>query len=403
MPDRSHRRSASSRRVAARKRRGNGIVVLAGILILILGGGLFVGAKVGGYDGPPFSWFTEQQQPAADYAGPGGDTVIVEIEPGMTSEPIADVMAEKDVVASSAAFYEAALDVPAMNNVMPGYYAMKSQMSAEEAVALLVDPASQVGHVVISEGRLLHDTRDVTTDAVYEGIYTKIAAASCFKGNCVTYDDLNAAGAGSDLDALGVPEWAQDAVGNVPDKDRQLEGLIAAGSLDFDPTATPTDILKQLVESSAESYAETGIAETSVQGLSPYQLLIAASLVERESHPTDFPKVARVILNRLAVGQRLEFDSTVNYALDETEVATTDADRGRQTPWNTYAMAGLPATPISSPSLAALEAMENPAAGDWLYFVTVNNDGTTNFTQSYDEHLRNVELATQNGVLDSGR
>ncbi|WP_374101104.1 endolytic transglycosylase MltG [Antrihabitans sp. YC2-6] len=389
--------------MAARKRRGNGIVVLAGILILILGGGLFVGAKVGGYDGPPFSWFTEQQQPAADYAGPGGDTVIVEIEPGMTSEPIADVMAEKDVVASSAAFYEAALDVPAMNNVMPGYYAMKSQMSAEEAVALLVDPASQVGHVVISEGRLLHDTRDVTTDAVYEGIYTKIAAASCFKGNCVTYDDLNAAGAGSDLDALGVPEWAQDAVGNVPDKDRQLEGLIAAGSLDFDPTATPTDILKQLVESSAESYAETGIAETSVQGLSPYQLLIAASLVERESHPTDFPKVARVILNRLAVGQRLEFDSTVNYALDETEVATTDADRGRQTPWNTYAMAGLPATPISSPSLAALEAMENPAAGDWLYFVTVNNDGTTNFTQSYDEHLRNVELATQNGVLDSGR
>ena len=119
--------------------------------------------------------------------------------------------------------------------------------------------------------------------------------------------------------------------------------------------------------------------------------------------PQDFSKVARVILNRLAVGQKLEFDSTVNYSLDTTEVATTDTDRERQTPWNTYAMTGLPATPISSPSIEALEAVEHPADGNWLFFVTIDLNGTTNFTDNYDEHLRNVELATQNGVLDSGR
>ena len=132
-------------------------------------------------------------------------------------------------------------------------------------------------------------------------------------------------------------------------------------------------------------------------------MLIAASLIERESLPQDFDKVARVILNRLDVGQPLQFDSTVNYALDETEVATTDADRANPTPWNTYAMAGLPATPIASPSIAALQAVENPAVGPWLYFVTVDQQGTTLFTDSYDEHLRNIEQAMQSGILDSGR
>src|SRR5690606_15860885 len=127
------------------------------------------------------------------------------------------------------------------------------------------------------------------------------------------------------------------------------------------------------------------------------------SLVEREALPQDMSKVARVIVNRLEIGQPLQFDSTVNYALDKTEVATTDADRAQTTPWNTYAMAGLPATPIAAPSIGALEAMEKPEPGDWLYFVTVDKEGTTMFTESYGEHLQNIELALESGILDSGR
>jgi UPF0755 protein len=114
-------------------------------------------------------------------------------------------------------------------------------------------------------------------------------------------------------------------------------------------------------------------------------------------------KVARVIVNRLKVDQPLQFDSTVNYALDTTEVATTDADRARRTPWNTYAMAGLPATPIAAPSAAALRAVEQPEPGPWLYFVTIDKQGTTLFTQSYTEHLRNIDRAMESGILDSGR
>ena len=113
--------------------------------------------------------------------------------------------------------------------------------------------------------------------------------------------------------------------------------------------------------------------------------------------------MARVIYNRLNEEQMLQFDSTVNYPLDRIEVATTDGDRAEATPWNTYVRPGLPATPICSPGQPALAAAEQPAPGDWLYFVTVDMQGTTLFTREYDEHLANIEVAKSNGVLDSAR
>ncbi len=82
-------------------------------------------------------------------------------------------------------------------------------------------------------------------------------------------------------------------------------------------------------------------------------------------------------------------------------MATTDGDRGQHTPWNTYVRPGLPATPICSPGQPALAAAEKPEPGDWLYFVTIDMQGTTLFTRDYQQHLANIELAKRNGVLDS--
>jgi len=380
-----------------RKQRGKVVLALAAVFAIVFVTAVaFVVYK-----------FVNRVEPNPDFAaGEAGPSTVVQVQPGETATDISAAMFDQGVVASPAAFYEAAVADARMNQLQPGYYEVSTHVPAEEAVSGLVDPSSRVGALTLSEGRQLHDTRDVNTGATKEGIYTKIAAASCLgagaEQRCISYDDLNAAGANTDLAALCVPAWAADGVRAVPDRDRQLEGLIAAGSLDFDPTKSPTEILCQLVSDSAAKYEATGLLSAGGT-LSPYQMLIAASLVERESLPQDFDKVARVILNRLAVGQPLQFDSTVNYALDETEVATTDADRATPTPWNTYAMAGLPATPIASPSIAALEAVENPADGPWLYFVTVDQQGTTLFTDDYDEHLRNIEQAMQSGILDSGR
>lgn len=399
-PTRAAARTQARRRKQARgrARRGKVFGVLAAATVLIvLVGVVFVGGKLffGGSDAP------------ADYAGPGGPEVVVQVHPGDTAEEIATTLADRDVVASGSAFFNAAVQSNAMNSVQPGFYSLSTQIPADDAVQELVDPASRVGQMIISEGRQLHDTTDVQTGAKKKGIYTLISEASCLgdagQQKCISYDDLNAAGAG-DLTALGVPDWAKDSVAGVPDRDRQLEGLIAAGSWDFDPTAGPAAILQRLVSESSASYEKTGILTAGNQvGLTPYKMLVAASLVEREAMPDDFSKVARVILNRLAVNQALQFDSTVNYALDTTELATTDADRAQVTPWNTYASPGLPATPISSPSIGALQAVEQPAPGDWIYFVTIDAKGTTLFTKSYDEHLANIDQALNNGILNSGR
>ncbi|MGW0021031.1 endolytic transglycosylase MltG [Rhodococcus sp. NPDC003382] len=391
-------RRAHEREAGARKKRGRviGSLAVALLLVLAVGGGFFVYKKIVGPDLPP------------DFTGPAGPAVIVQVRSGETADDIAVELAEKGVVASASAFFNAAVQNTGMNSLQPGFYALATNLPAVEAVAELVDPTSRVGALVVSEGRQLHDIRDVNTGAVRKGIYTLIAEASCYEdsgaSHCLTYDELNQAGASTDLAALGVPAWARQAVTGVPDRDRQLEGLIAAGSWDFDPSASATEVLAKLVSASAEQYDRTGIAEAAAKaGLSPYELLVAASLVEREALPPDFTKVARVILNRLAIDMPLQFDSTVNYSLDETELATTDADRERVTPWNTYASPGLPATPISSPSIGALQAVENPEPGDWIYFVTIDAQGTTLFADNYEEHLVNTERALESGILDSGR
>ena len=398
---RSRAQTRHARKAGSRRKRGRIVGATLGlILILVLaGGGYFVYDK-----------FSGGAVVAEDYpAGSRGDSVVVRVHPGDTAQQIGGEAVAKGVVASEGAFMGAAVQTSAMASVQPGYYLLPSNVPASEAVATLVDPASRVGSLVISEGRQLHDSRDVNTDAVKKGIYTLLSEASCVDATgsgtptCISYEDFNAAGGVDDPTALGVPAWATDQVRGVPDRDRQLEGLIAAGSWDIDPTATPGEILNQLVSESATTYESTGILTAGTNsGLDPYQTLVAASLVERESLPADFSKVARVIINRLAEPQKLEFDSTVNYALDTTEVATTDLDRATVTPWNTYAMEGLPATPIAAPSVAAVEAVEAPADGDWLYFVTINAAGDTLFTRSYDEHLANIGLV-EDGFLESGR
>ncbi|MEV5832312.1 endolytic transglycosylase MltG [Nocardia sp. NPDC052112] len=397
-PSRGRRSRAASRKAAERKKRRRNIWLMGVLFVaLFAGAAVFAGFKLMKMFGAP-----------EDFSGPVGPLVVVQVHPGDTSNQIAEEMQKKGVVASSQAFFQAAVRNSNMNSVQPGYYAIPSHSPSAQAVTALLNKSSRVGNLVVSEGRQLHDQQDVNTGSRKDGIYRKIADASCVgtgtNQKCITYDQLDAAGAGADLTALGVPSWAEQRVRDVPDRSRQLEGLIAAGTWDFDPSGTPEQILKQLVSASARSYESTGLLQSGAETkLNPYQTLIAASLVEREALPQDMGKVARVIVNRLAANQPLQFDSTVNYALDRTEVATTDADRSKRTPWNTYAMPGLPATPISAPSLNALRAVENPEPGTWLYFVTVDKQGTTLFTESYSEHLRNIEKARQSGILDSGR
>jgi len=380
-----------------RQRRFAGRAALA-LLVLIMVVVVFVGTRL---------WNTVFG-PGDDYTGDGKRDIVIRVQDGDSTTMVGETLQNQQVIKTVRAFVNAAHGNHAINSIQPGFYRMRTEIPAADAVARLADPNNRVGRLVIPEGRQLDDTTDMKTNKVNPGILTLISRSTCvdLDGNrrCVSVDDLRNAATNSSPITLAVPPWAIQPVNELGKDHRRIEGLIAPGTFNVDPSASADSILTSLISSGAVEYTKSGLLD-SAQGmsLSPYDILVVASLVQQEANPQDFAKVARVIYNRLQNHHTLEFDSTVNYPLDRREVATSDADRALKTPWNTYVSQGLPATAICSPGVDALRAAEHPEQGDWLYFVTIDNQGTTLFTKDYQQHLANIELAKRNGVLDSAR
>lgn len=375
------------------KRRQRGLAVLIAALVLIIGAVIYIGVSLA-------------NRTPSDYEGSGNGVIqMVEIPEGSSLSELGPELAERGIVGSNNAFQTAAFSNPNAGSVKPGFYRLQEEMSAQAAVEALLDPANQVDMLDIQGGSTLMDVVVVGGDTRL-GIYSQISNVTCGDGseNCISTEELQRVAATADPASLGVPAWAVEPINARGDDPKRLEGMIIPGQYVVNPGATAEDILRDLLTRSADQFASTDIENRSqAVGLTPYELVTAASLVEREAPYNDFDKVARVILNRLALPMRLEFDSTVNYGLPDVEVATTDEDRARVTPWNTYAKDGLPDTPISAASMRAIEALENPAEGDWLFFVTVDLDGRTVFTNTFEEHQNATQESINNGVLDSNR
>ncbi len=337
-----------------------------------------------------------------DYEGSGESDVLVQVADGDTTSSIAGKLEENDVVASAKAFVEASEGDSRVLSVQPGYYVMKTRMSGSSAVEQLVSPRARVGQLEIRGGTELDDTVQ-PDDKVTDGVLSLLSKASCADLNgtstCVPVEQLREAAKTADLAALGAPPWAAEAVAEVDDY-RRIEGLIVPGVYDVRPGADANELLGMVLQKSASRLRAAGLPDDAEPtGKTPYEVLIIASVIEREAVKQDFEKVSRVIYNRLDEGMRLEMDSTVNYPLDEPVIRTDPADRQRPGPYNTYQNTGLPPTPIGAPSEQAIEAAEEPAEGDWLFFVKCEKNGLSCFSETYDEHRRNVEDAQSRGVF----
>ena len=389
---------ARNRAERGRRRRRFAGRITAGVLVVVVVAGVFLGSQL---------WHAVFGA-GDDYTGGGKRDVVIQIQDGDSTTAVGETLHDQGVVATVRAFVNAAHGNTAITSIQPGFYRMRTEIPAANAVARLADPNNRVGRLVIPEGRQLDDTTDMKTNVVTPGILTLISRSTCVDldgtKRCVSIDDLRAAAGNSAPAVLSVPAWAVEPVTELGNDHRRLEGLIAPGTFNVDPSASAESILANLVSAGAVEYTKSGLVDTAqAMHLSPYDILVVASLVQQEASSQDFPKVAQVIYNRLNAHHTLEFDSTVNYPLDRREVATSDADRAQKTPWNTYVSQGLPATAICSPGVDALRAAEHPEPGDWLYFVTIDTQGTTLFTRDYKQHLANIELAKRNGVLDSAR
>jgi UPF0755 protein len=367
------------------------LVLLAILLVVLIGGGwgLYYGAGVylgvGGY---------------GNYGGDGDSDVLVQVDNGATITDIAETLKSKDVVRTVRAFLNASAGNAEVGNVQPGFYVMKTHMSGEAAATRIVSAASRVGNVQIKAGTQLDDTKN-PDNSTKPGILSQLAAASCVTLNgtksCASPDDVKKAAQTADPTKLGIPSWAAPAVAKA-DPVHRLEGLIVSGVYDVRPGTDAVTLLRSVLSQSAAKLST--LPQTSQDtGMTPYQVLIIASLVEREAITSDFTKVSRVIYNRLAQGIPMGDDSTINYVLDQPLITTSDADRGKPGPYNTYLNTGLPPTPISSPSPEAITAAQKPADGPWIFFVKCDKDGNSCFAVTQAEQDANIAKAHAAGAF----
>ncbi|MGW4378834.1 endolytic transglycosylase MltG [Kitasatospora sp. NPDC004531] len=310
-----------------------------------------------------FLVWPEGKKPAPDYVGNGTGRVQVSVAQGASITQIGKTLTSKHVIASTRAFTEAAAKSPAGDRIHPGTYTLKERMSATAALNVLLDPAN-ANALTIPEGW--------RTTQIYAAVDTRLGLAA----------GTTRAAAEQHLAELGLPA---DAGGH-------LEGYLFPATYPVTGDTTPLALLQQMVKEAAGQLDGRAVADAAAaNNVSPYGLLAVASLAQAEAdNPEDMAKVARVVYNRLAKNMPLQLDSTINYALGRSTLTTTVADTKLDSPFNTYAHAGLPPTPIGNPGRDALRAAIHPADGDWLYFVTVQ-PGDTRFTDSADQQRKNVD------------
>ena len=201
-----------------------------------------------------------------------------------------------------------------------------------------------------------------------------------------------------------------------PESVTTLEGLLFPDTYLVSGDETATQVAQQMLKLMERVGRQEGLDDSLISvGLTPYEVLTIASIIEREAKvPEDRAKISRVIYNRLAIGMPLEIDATLFYKQDP-DVPFLEL-KAMDSPYNSYLYTGLPPTPISNPGRAAINAALNPApnpsAGDpicreitdgspclYLYYVLYDKDGHHKFASTLAQHQANVQAAIIAGVL----
>ena len=192
------------------------------------------------------------------------------------------------------------------------------------------------------------------------------------------------------VEALKHADFLSGEIATVP-----LEGTLAPESYDVVKGSDRATLLAQMEARQTRTLSD--LWATRAEGLpykTPQEALIMASIVEKETGvPAERKVVASVFLNRLAQGIKLQTDPTVIYGVTKGQGilgrGLRQSELRRETPWNTYVIAGLPATPIANPGRLSIEAALNPDSTDYLFFVADGTGGHA-FAATLDEHNRNV-------------
>ncbi|MFA1550471.1 endolytic transglycosylase MltG [Actinomadura chokoriensis] len=342
------------KRQKRRRRSGRAAAMFAlAFLVAVFGTGGVLG----------YAWLDNRWNPP-DYAGQGAGKVTVQIKEGASGSVIGATLEQHRVVKSARAFVKTYNKETRASSIQPGFYQMRLKMSSAAAMAQLLNPKSRAGNqITIPEGRRAVEVYQLL--AKKTGISQKEFQAAARKPK-----------------SLGLPSYAKGKV----------EGYLYPGRYDLDPNGSAEQILKQMVDRfNQEASSVDLVGNARKAGMNPATVITLASLVQAEGgRPSDLPKISRVIYNRVAKGMKLQFDTTVLYALNERRLTVTEKDLQIDSPYNTYRHTGLPPGPISNPGPDAIEAALAPKDGTWLYFIAT--DPTNKITRFATTEAERLEI-----------
>lgn len=284
-------------------------------------------------------------------------TQLITIKEGTSVNDIADLLKKEGLIRSSWAFklYVSSKDV--RDELQAGTYGIEPSQSVSEIVAQLTHGKVATNLVTILPGQRIDQIR-----------------------NTLINDGFTSAEVDKALDPA---QYADNPALVDKPASASLEGYLYPDSFQKTANTSAQSIIERsLSEMDRQLTPELRNAFAS-QGLSAYQGLTLASIVEQEvSKPSDRAQAAQVFLKRLHADIALGSDVTAYYgAIKAGQKPTTSYD----TPYNTLLHKGLPPTPISNVSTSSLQAVARPAATDWLYFVT-GDDGVTHFSKTLEDH-----------------
>ena len=197
--------------------------------------------------------------------------------------------------------------------------------------------------------------------------------------------------------ALNPSPTLRQKLGSRLPAETSLQGFLFPDTYHIDRDATAEDVLAKMIDTylaKVDAQTQAGFAS---QGLTEYEALILAAIVEREAFSGDErPIIARILLKRLQSGEILGTDATLQYALGYSEEeerwwkqGITMADLELDSPYNTRRVAGLPPAPICNPSIEAIQAIAQPADTPYLYYLH-DAEGEVHYAATLAEHNANV-------------
>ena len=261
---------------------------------------------------------------------------------------IGEALERRGVVASGRFFNANVTLTGRRGKLRPGDYTLRRDMSYGDASeALMQGPKIKVVEtydLTIPEGRSLSEVAELVADSPVRGGYARTAREPRFlrRGR-----------------ELGLPAGR-----------RTLEGFLFPATYKLTGDAGPRDLIGKQLDAFEQNFASVPMRRAKRRNLTRYDVLIIASMVEREAAlAKERPLIAAVIHNRLRAGMALGIDATIRYATDNWERPIRVSELEADGPYNTRLRQGLPPTPIGNPGLDSMKAAANPADVPYLYYV----------------------------------